>query len=57
VMLPMLAAAALYFRYHRCVDGLRPGTWWDAFLWISAGLMVLTGVWTIYSQFASYFTA
>jgi len=54
VMLPMLAAAALYFRYHRCVDGLRPGTWWDACLWISAGLMVVTGAWTIYAKFASF---
>ncbi len=57
VMLPMLAAAALYFRYHRCVDGLTPGTWWDAFLWISASLMVVTGAWTIYAKFMSYFTA
>ncbi|QEG42283.1 Nramp family divalent metal transporter [Roseimaritima ulvae] len=55
VMLPMLAAAALYFRYHRCVDGLTPGTWWDAFLWISAGLMVVTGGWTIYAKLISYF--
>lgn len=57
VMLAILAPAALYFRYHRCVDGLTPGTWWDAFQWISAGLMVVTGAWTIDAKFMSYFAA
>lgn len=52
VMLPMLAAAALFFRYRRAVEGLRPGTWWDALLWISAGAMLITGVWTVYERMA-----
>jgi Mn2+/Fe2+ NRAMP family transporter len=52
IMLPMLAAAALYFRYFKVVDGLRPGSWWDAFLWISGGAMLITGGWTIYQELA-----
>lgn len=52
VMLPMLAGAALYFRYRRIVDGLRPGSWWDAFLWLSAGAMLITGAWSVYHQLA-----
>lgn len=52
IMLPMLAGAALYFRYKKVVDGLRPGTWWDAFLWISAVAMLITGGWTIYQELA-----
>lgn len=54
VMLPMLAAAALFFRYRRCVDGLRPSSLWDAALWISAGAMLITGLWTIYDQTVWY---
>lgn len=50
IMLPMLALAAIYFRYQKIVDGLRPGSWWDAFLWISGGAMLLTGGWTIYQE-------
>ncbi|QDU31966.1 manganese transport protein MntH [Anatilimnocola aggregata] len=43
-MLPMLAFAALYFRYARGDDRLRPGKVWDAFLWIStAGMFVAAG--------------
>ncbi|WP_153557373.1 Nramp family divalent metal transporter [Roseimaritima sediminicola] len=57
IMLPMLAAAALYFRYQRSLPGLTPGSWWDAFLWISAALMGITGAWTIYATLQSYFTA
>jgi Mn2+/Fe2+ NRAMP family transporter len=36
LMLPLLAGAALYFRYRRCDDRVRPGKLWDAFLWLSA---------------------
>ena len=52
IMLPMLAAAALYFRYKKIVDGLRPGSWWDAFLWISGLAMLITGSWTVYQEIA-----
>lgn len=51
IMLPMLAGAALYFRYQRRVEGLTPGKSWDVFLWISAVAMLITGVWTVVTQF------
>lgn len=51
IMLPMLAGAALYFRYYRVEDSLRPGRIWDVMLWLSAVAMLITGTWTIVSQF------
>jgi len=45
IMLPMLAGAALYFRYKRCDDRLRPGLLWDAMLWLSAFGCLLAGGW------------
>lgn len=48
LMLPMLAASALYFRYYRGDDRLRPTLLWDAFLWVSAvGLLIVAG-WGIF---------
>ncbi len=45
IMLPMLAGAALYFRYKRCDRPLQPGRLWDGFLWLSMfGLLVAGGV-------------
>ena len=44
VMLPMIAGAALYFRYMRSDNRVAPGKAWDAFLWISSGGMLLAGV-------------
>lgn len=45
LMLPMLSAAALYFRYYRGDDRLRPGRVWDVFLWISSlGMLLAAGV-------------
>lgn len=44
LMLPMLAFAALYFRYYRGDDRVRPGKVWDTFLWISsAGMLFAAG--------------
>ncbi|QDT02944.1 manganese transport protein MntH [Rubripirellula lacrimiformis] len=51
IMLPMLAGAALYFRYQRCPQGLTPGTLWDIMLWLSAAAMLVTGLWTVWTQF------
>ena len=45
VMLPMVAAAAIYFRYRRCDARLTPSRVWDAMLWISAFGMLLAGGW------------
>ncbi len=52
IMLPMLAGAALYFRYQRMVPGLAPGRLWDAMLWLSAAAMLVTGIWTVIEKLA-----
>ncbi len=44
IMLPMLGAAALWFRYRRCDPRLAPRRWWDVLLWLSAlGLLAAGG--------------
>ena len=51
IMLPMLGAAALYFRYKRSDKNLRPGRLWDAMLWLSlAGFVIIAG-WSLFSIF------
>ena len=47
IMLPMLAGAALFFRYKRSVEGMEPNRVWDVFLWLSAAAMLVTGIWTV----------
>ena len=54
VMLPMLAGAALYFRYKRSDARLIPGMTWDAFLWLSAVGMLITGLWTVWAKFSAF---
>ncbi|MEO8495731.1 MAG: transmembrane Mn(2+) transporter, partial [Planctomycetota bacterium] len=54
VMLPMLAGAALYFRYKRADSRITPGLVWDAFLWLSAIGMLITGLWTVWSKIEPY---
>jgi hypothetical protein len=44
--LPMLAAAALYFRYYRCDVRVRPSLLWDLLFWLSAVVMMAIGCWT-----------
>ncbi|MHC4626583.1 MAG: NRAMP family divalent metal transporter [Planctomycetota bacterium] len=51
IMLPMLGAAALYFRYRRCDENLRPGRLWDAMLWISLAAFAIIGGWSLVSLF------
>jgi Mn2+/Fe2+ NRAMP family transporter len=51
IMLPMLGAAALYFRYHRSDKNLRPGRLWDAMLWLSLAGFAVIGVWSLVSLF------
>ena len=46
IMLPMLAIAAIYFRYRRCDRRVMPGKLWDAFLWISVAGLFVAGGWT-----------
>jgi len=50
LMLPMLSAAALYFRYARCDERVRPGPLWDVFLWISSIGMLIAAACLLYSQ-------
>jgi len=51
IMLPMLAGAALFLRYKRCKESLRPTLWWDIALWVSAAAMLVTGIWTVLTAF------
>lgn len=55
LMLPMLAMAALYFRYHRCDPRLSPGRTWDFFLWVSAFGLIVTGSWLLLEMFLPKF--
>ncbi len=55
IMLPMLAGAALYFRYQRCDRRLMPGPLWDGFLWVSAIGMLTTGLWTVWETVSPWF--
>ncbi len=51
IMLPMLAFAALFFRYRRCDSRIEPGPLWDVLLWISAAGMLVAGVSALVIQF------
>jgi Mn2+/Fe2+ NRAMP family transporter len=48
VMLPMLAVAALYFRYQRCDRRIMPGKVWDACLWLSVAGLAIAGSWALW---------
>jgi len=51
VMLPMLGAAALYFRYKRSDKDLRSGRLWDVMLWLSLiGFIIISG-WALINVF------
>ena len=43
IMLPMLAVAAVFFRYRRCEKPLAPGKIWDIGLWCSLFAMLASG--------------
>jgi Mn2+/Fe2+ NRAMP family transporter len=49
IMLPMLAGAALWFRYRKTDRRILPGSSWDLFLWLSALGMLISGAVTIYN--------
>ncbi len=51
IMLPMLAFAALFFRYRRCDARIAPGRAWDSLLWLSAAGMLVAGAATLVSKF------
>ena len=50
LMLPLLGAAALYFRYRRCPAALAPGRLWDAGLWLSVAGLVVAGAYAFYTN-------
>ncbi|MFH1264861.1 MAG: Nramp family divalent metal transporter [Planctomycetota bacterium] len=52
IMLPMLAGATLYYRYHRSDKRIAPGRLWDAMLWISALGMLVAGAWIAVTKLA-----
>jgi hypothetical protein len=51
IMLPMLGGAALYFRYKRSDENLRPGRLWDVLLLLSFAGFVIIGGWSLLSAF------
>mgnify|MGYP004133502855 CR=1 FL=1 len=50
LMLPLLAIAALYFRYKQTDKPLQPGAIWTVFLWISALAMASVGLFQLYQK-------
>lgn len=50
LLLPMIGVGALYFRYTRTDDALRPYWWWDVFLIVSCIGLLITGAWGVYSR-------
>ena len=52
VMLPMLGIAALFFRYRRTDERLKPGRFWDVMLWISFLGFLIVGAWSLYNTLA-----
>ena len=50
LMLPLLGAAALYFRYRRCDARLTPGKLWDIGLWTSCVGLLIAGAYAFYDK-------
>jgi Mn2+/Fe2+ NRAMP family transporter len=50
IMLPMLAYAAIYFRYWMTDSRLKPGRLWDLLLILSCVGLVIAGAWGAYSK-------
>jgi Mn2+/Fe2+ NRAMP family transporter len=55
MMLPMLAFAALYFRWYRCDSKVAPGRVWDFFLIASSIGMLVSGGCAAYVEIAKLF--
>lgn len=52
IMLPLLGAAALYFRYRRNDPNLKPGRLWGLTLWIAFAAFLIVGVWSLVTVLA-----
>jgi len=50
IMLPMLAVAALYFRYRRSDQRLMTSLVWDLGLWVSSAGLFLAGGWAFWDK-------
>ncbi len=50
LILPMLGAAALYFRYRCCDVRLMPGRLWDIGLWMSCAGLFVAGTYAFYEK-------
>jgi Mn2+/Fe2+ NRAMP family transporter len=50
IMLPMLGFAALWFRFTKTEEPIRPGRAWDGCLIISCIGLLIAGVWGVYSR-------
>lgn len=55
IMLPMLAVAALYFRYQRSDQRLMPSKGWDFGLWVSSAGLFLAGGWAFFDKIFAVF--
>jgi Mn2+/Fe2+ NRAMP family transporter len=51
LLLPMVGAGALYFRYTRTDPRLRPSMWWDVALVVSFLGLLVAGVWGAWPDF------
>ena len=51
LLLPFLAACALYLRYRKLDPVLRPGALWTSCLWLSALALTTAGVWQLIDRF------
>lgn len=49
IMLPMLGIAALYFRYRRSDEKIRPSRLWDVMLWFSLAGFIIIGGWSLFN--------
>lgn len=50
IMLPMMCAAAIFFRYYKCHPRLRPSIWSDIGLWMSSAVMTIVGVYSLVNE-------
>ncbi len=53
LMLPFLALAGIYFLYWQTINPLRPGRAWTVLLWVSASLMIATGLYQLIEKLRS----
>lgn len=56
LMLPMLAVAAIYYRYGRCDPRIKPGPLWDACLVVSVIGLIVAGAYGAWASWGSIAT-